>query len=222
MSSAAAVGVERAGSAVAWGRRAPWTGIAFIVFFIGGIVVSSPPSDTASDATWVADYSTHGKQLGHIATGVSLVLAGLCLLVFITHIWARVAAARQPQRISPVPVVAAAVTAACMSVGGVLMAASAGMVNGGAPMPSADFLRFGNDVGFIMVAVPGMLATALCIGCIGVQARSAGVFGKRLLWLSLVVAVLLIPSLLFFPMLALLIWVLVVAVALLRDAPVRA
>ena len=219
--SVAGASVVVSGTSRGWSRLAPWTAAGFVVFFIAGVVASSPPSDNASNARWVSDYATHSKQLGHIATGVFLVLAGLCLVSFLTQLWTRVAAARQAQSISPLPVVAAGVAAACMGVGGVLMAATSAMVNGSAPMPSADLLRFGNDAGFIMVGIPAMLATSLSIACLAVQAHAAGIFGKRLLWFSALVAVVLLPSFLFFPIAALLIWLVVVAVALLRAQPAR-
>ena len=53
-----------------WTRWAPWTGVAFVVFFVGGVMASSPPSETASNAAWIADYATHGKQVGHVISGV--------------------------------------------------------------------------------------------------------------------------------------------------------
>lgn len=57
----------------------------------------------------------------------------------------------------------------------------------------------------------------MSIACLGVQARAAGVFGKRLLTFSLVVAVVLLGSLAFVPIVALLIWLIVVSIVLLRS-----
>lgn len=68
-------------------RAAPFSGIAFVVLFIASITVSSVPKDTASDKAWIAAYATHAKQGGHLATGVLLVLAALCLMSFLTHLW---------------------------------------------------------------------------------------------------------------------------------------
>ena len=218
--SGTGAGNGRSSSADGWTRWAPWTAVGFVVFFIGSVVASSPPSDGASDARWVAAYSTHSDQVEHVATGVLLVLAGLFLMVFLTHLWTRIAIAQQPHVTSPLPIVAAGVAATCMAVGGILMGATSGSLLGSAPMPSADFLRFGNDTGFIMVGIPGMIATAISIACLSVQAHSAGIFGKRLLWFSLVVAVVLLASFAFLPIAALLIWLIVVAVTLLRGRQV--
>jgi MFS family permease len=204
-------------------RAAPLSGIAFVVFFLGSVLASMAPSDTASDKTWVAAYATHGKQAQHLLTGVLLVLAALSLISFLTHVWTRVAAASGAETVSPLPIVAAGVAAACIAVGGVLMAGISGTVLiGSAPLPRADLLRFGNDVGFAMVALAGMLATALSIASMSVQARAAGVFGTRLWRFSLVVAVALIASLAFLPILALLVWLIVVTIALRRSDTARA
>ncbi len=203
-------------------RATPVSAIAFVVFFIASVAVSSPPSATASDADWVAAYASHGKQVGHFATGILLVLAALSLAVFMTGLWTRVVAARQPHPVSPLPLVAAGISAACIAAGGVLMAStSASALIGSAPMPRADLLRFGNDAGFGMVGLAGMLAASLSIACLSLQARSAGLFGTRLTRFSFFVAVLLLGSVAFVPILALLIWLVVVSVALTRSSTAR-
>jgi hypothetical protein len=199
-------------------RTAPFTGIAFAILFIASVGVSTAPSNSASDATWVAAYATHGKQAAHLATGILLVLAALSLMSFITDLWMRVVAAGQQRNLSPLPIVAAGISAACIASGGILM----GAVSGSAllysqPLPGADVLRVGNDVGFALVGVAGMLAAAVSVASVSLQARAAGLFGTRLTRASLVVAVLLIGSIAFVPILALLVWSIVVAVHLARS-----
>lgn len=73
-----------------------------------------------------------------------------------------------------------------------------------------------------MVSVAGMLAAALSIACVSVQARSAEVFSTRLTRFSLVVAVLLLGAVAFVPILALLLWLIVVAITLTRAPTMRA
>lgn len=205
-----------------WKRVAPYGGIAFVVFFLASVVVSSVPKDTASDHAWLAAYATHAKQAGHLATGVLLVIAGLSLMTFLTHIWTRVTEARQSRAVSPLPVVAAGVAAACIATGGILMGTTSGSaLIGSTPIPSADILRLGNDAGFAMVGVAGMLAAALSIACLSVQARAAGIFGARLGRFSLAVAVVLLASVVFLPIVALLIWLVAVTVTLNRAAPTK-
>jgi hypothetical protein len=153
-------------------RAAPMSGVAFIVFFIASVAVSSVPKDTAGDRAWIAAYATHTKQEQHLATGVLLVLAALCLMSFLTHVWTRVRAACQPRVISPLSIVAAGVAAACIAVGGILMAAASGSaLLYSQPTPGADVLRLGNDLGFASVAVAGVLAAALSIASVSRQAQ---------------------------------------------------
>jgi uncharacterized membrane protein YjfL (UPF0719 family) len=197
-------------------RWAPLTGFAFVVLFLVSVAASSPPADGASDAKWLASYTGTGHKAGHVITGVCLALAGLCLVTFITALWMRVADARRSERISPLPVVAAGVAAACMAVGGGLMGVAISVSS--APSPDANILRICNNAGFTMVALGGMLAAALSLAVISRQARVAGMFGRRLEVFGYVVAMILLASLLFAPIVALLAWLVVVAIRLLREA----
>jgi chromate transport protein ChrA len=204
---------------MSWKRIAPYAGIAFVVFFAASVTVSTVPKDTASDHAWLAAYATHSKQAGHLATGILLVLAALSLMTFLTHIWMRVGEADASRAVSPLPVVAAGVAAACIAAGGVMMAAASGSaLLYSQPLPGVDVLRLGNDVGFAMVGVAGMFAASLSIACLSVQARAAGLFGTRLAGFSLAVAVVLLASIAFMPIVALLVWLITVTVRLARRA----
>jgi hypothetical protein len=197
-------------------RLAPLTGIAFAVLFLASVVASTAPKNSASDREWVAAYATHSKQAAHFATGILLVLAALCLMAFITQLWVVV---RSRGAVSPLPIVAAGVAAACVASGGILMGAAAGSsLLYSQPVPGADVLRLSNDAGFALAGVAGMLAAALSVASVSVQARRAGLLGARMYGFSLLVAVLLIGSIAFVPILALLAWAVAVAVSMLRGS----
>jgi hypothetical protein len=218
--SSGAAGIEGSATARGWARWAPLTGIAFVLLFIGSFVASNPPADSASDKQWLANYAGRANQVSHFTTGILLVLAALCLMSFLTILWTRIAATRRPEMTGPLPLVAAGVSAACIAVGGVLQAGISGSrLVGSSAVSGADLLRFGNDLGFGMVAVGGMLAASLSIACLSVQAYSVGLFGRRLMVFGLVVSVVLLGSLAFIPIAALFIWIIVVAVTLLRSRP---
>jgi hypothetical protein len=197
-------------------RWQPLSGIAFVVFFLAGVVASSPPKDSASDASWIANYTGNAHKAGHIVTGVCLILAGLCLMSFITALWMRLTEANAPRRFSPLPVIAAGIAAACMAVGGVLMGAAVSLVGSGFT-PNADVLRLCNDVGFAMVGLAGMLAAALSVASLSLQARAVGYFSQKMTVFSLAVAVILLASLAFIPIAALMIWLLIVSVRWMRS-----
>jgi hypothetical protein len=97
-----------------------------------------------------------------------------------------------------------------MCIGGVLMASVSGLAMSGAPLPPPYWMRFGNDIGFTLVGVPGMLALAIGLACLAGQAYVTGVFGSRLRWFTYLVAGLLLGAVLFVPIVGLLIWTLTV------------
>lgn len=199
-------------------RWAALSGIGFVVFFVGSVVASNPPAGDAPDSDWVASYADRAHQASHLATGYCLVIAALCLMSFFTVLWTRIAAAHGGAGLSPLPLVSAAVCSASIGVGGVVFAGVAGaMIFGGAREPGADILRLSNSLGFGLVGVAGMLAAALTVVTLSVQARGAGVFGTRLLAAGYVVGVFLLAGPLFVPILALLVWLVVVSVKLLRS-----
>jgi hypothetical protein len=200
-------------------RRTPreaWTGIAFPVLFAAGVLVSSPPADDASNAKWLTNYTGHSEQARHLATGLLLVLAGLSLAAFLTALWRRIRVGRPDT--SAFPLVAAAVSGACISAGGVVMGyVSGGELIGKYPLPSADLLRLSNDLGFALVGVAGMLATAAAVAVLSAQGRAAGLFGRKTYVLGIVTSVALLAALAFIPIIVLLLWSLVVAVQWLRG-----
>jgi hypothetical protein len=214
-------GTEAPETSVSARRRtvARWealSGLGFVVLFLGGVMASSPPADNAPDASWIADYTGRAHQASHLATGLLLVLAGLCLLAFLTGVWRRVAALAGG--VSPLPVAAAAVSAACIAAGGVVMGfVSGGELVGRYPLPGADVLRLSNDLGFALVGVAGMIAAGFSVACLSVQGYRAGMFGRKMRVFGIGVGVVLLGSIAFVPIIVLLVWVGVVAVRELRG-----
>jgi hypothetical protein len=200
-----------AGPGTAYPRWEPLTGILFAVLFVVGVVASNVPADTASDQAWLRDYSGTRNHVGHLVTAYALVLAGLSLMAFLVMLWSRIRDARVGAT-SIVPVVAAGMAGALMGVGGVLM----GVVSISALRHYPELIRFGSDGGFAMVGVGGMLAAAVSVAWLSVMGRRCGILGPVLGWSGIVVAVLLLGAIAFIPIAALLIWVVAVAVSLIR------
>jgi hypothetical protein len=189
-------------------RSTTLAGIGFIIFFLGGVASSSPPTDGASDAKWLASYTGTSHEWSHVVTGIFLILAALSLMTFLTGMWQRISSTRPAGATSPLPLVAAGVATTCMAIGGTLMAYISGAeLSGSYPLPSADFLRFSNGFGFGVTGIAGMAATSVCLFVLGYQARAAGVFGRNLAVFTWIVAILLLASVLFLPIAALLIWI---------------
>jgi hypothetical protein len=99
-----------------------------------------------------------------------------------------------------------------------MAAISGAALTGHAPLPSAGILRFANDTGFTMVSVGGMLAVALSVAWLSAQARSAGLFGRKMAASGFLVALILLAAAAFIPIAALLIWIVAASVVLMRRS----
>lgn len=207
-------------------RVARWealAGLLFAVVFVAGVVASSPPNTNAPDAKWIADYSGHSNQVGHLSSGIALVVCGVALMIFITGLWRRIAARTPGGAPSPLPVIAAGAAAALFAAGGLIMGWISGTELGGQyPLPNADLLRQSNELGFLMVGIGAMATLAVAVVGIAIQAYTAGLFGSKLRVASIVVGVLLLAGEAFVPIIIFVVWVVVVAVYLLRQSPVSA
>src|SRR5258708_32875256 len=118
-----------------------------------------------------------------------MVVAGLCLLAFVSTLWTRIASSRRADAISPLPLLAGGVAAVCIALGGVVQATiTGGMIFGTVPEPGADTLRLANDMSYPILLVAGMFAASLTVGTLSVQARAAGLIGRRLLARGLLAA----------------------------------
>jgi hypothetical protein len=199
-----------------WRRWEPLTGVGFIALFVAGLVINNSPSPDESNATWHNYFADKGHQALITIDGFMLVASGICLLAFLTTIWQRIGA-RRGAAPSPLPVVGAGVAATAIMIGGVVQAAVTGsMIFGNLPEPGPDVLRLAPDIGYPVIMVAAMPAAALSIVALSVQAYAAGLFGRRLLVLGEVVAVGLLASVLFVPMVLLPVWAAVIATVLLR------
>ena len=200
-------------------RWEPYAGIAYVVFFVASTMVSNPPADNASDRTWVARYTGHSEQAGHLATAFLLLLAGLALMTFLVALWRRMADVRPDEPLSRLPVAAAGATAALMGAGGMVMGyISGGELIGRYPLPGADLLRMSNDLGFALAGVAGSWAAALAVVTLSIQGHSVGIFGTKMRAAGIITALLLLFSIIFAPILALLAWVLVAAISWIRQS----
>ncbi len=199
-------------------RWEPYAGIAYVTFFIASMFVSNPPADNASNRTWTARYTGRSEQAGHLATAFLLLLAGLALMTFLVALWRHIAEVHPAASPSRLPIAAAGTAASLMGAGGMVMGyISGGEIVGSYPLPSADLLRMSNDLGFALAGVAGSWAAAVAVATLSVQGHTAGIFGTKMRAAGLITAVLLLLSMLFAPILALLAWVLAAAITWIRT-----
>ncbi len=142
--------------------------------------------------------------------------SGLSLMTFLVALWRRIAAGH-PAEPSRLPVAAAGAAAALIGAGGMVMAyISGGELLGHYPLPSVDLLRMSNDLGFALAGVAGSWAAGVAVATLSIQGYTAGVFGASMRAFGVLTAVALLPAMLFVPIGALILWVLIAAVMWIR------
>ena len=204
------------GSSDSLRRWEPYAGVAYVVFFLGSMMVSNPPADNASNQKWIQSYASHHEQIHHLATGFLLLLAGLSLMTFLVALWRRIAAAH-PAEPSRLPVAAAGAAAALIGAGAMVMAyISGGELLGHYPLPSVDLLRMSNDLGFALAGVAGSWAAGVAVATLSIQGYTAGVFGARMRAFGVLTAFAQLLAMLFVPLGALFLWALIAAVMWIR------
>jgi hypothetical protein len=200
-----------------WPGWGPGSGIAFVVLFVVTAFMSSTPDTNASNAAWTAWFAGAAHRDLLLVAGLTGLAAALALLSFIANIWTRIAAVSGARVTNPLPVAAGAVAAACIAVGALLQALIPGsMIFNSLPEPSPGIMRILENTAGPLVFGGGMIALALAVAGLALQARAADAFGKGLTIFSLVVAVLTVFAFEFFPVLAPLIWVVTISIVLIR------
>jgi hypothetical protein len=115
------------------------------------------------------------------------------------------------------PLVIAGFGAVAVAIGGTCTAIVSGaIVFGNAPEPSPDVLRYADNLGYPIITVAGMIAVAVAMGMLTIQAYRSGLFGKGLTYFCVVLAVLTLASFMFWPLFAMLLWCIVVSIVLAR------
>lgn len=194
-------------------RHTALAGGIFVPAFVVGLLLVDNPDGNSSAATFAAWYGNHAHRVHLILSGALLCVAALAWVVFVTGLRERLSAGPADR----VAGSAATITAALLGVCGALMAAiPAGMTFGSAPAPGADAARFLPMAAYLALGMFAMPAAGLAIATICWNARRAGTLPPALAWAGIVAAVLLLGSVEFFPMLALVLWVLAAIVVLVR------
>jgi hypothetical protein len=197
-------------------------GVLFVVTFVVGFMLTNTPNSDASDKEWHDYFADRGHQVGLLVSGFLLAIAGVLLLSFLTALWRRVNAAESPANRDPLALGAAAMAGALVAAGGVINTVIPGaIIFQSLHVPSADVLRLVDNMGFPIMMVGGMFATALAIVALTLQASRSGYFGRLLSVFSYVAALAAIAAFLFFPVAIVLIWALVVSIVMVRRPSAR-
>lgn len=193
-------------------------GIAFFVLFIAGWMLSSldAPESDAPIAEW-ADWLNDNRGASLIAAYL-LVLAGLCLLVFGVGLALRIRAANGDGTLTVPTVLALSVMSACLLVAGGIAVNGPSILylfddNTPEPVDVTPILQMQN-LGFGLGLVGAMLPAAGVIALATAALRST--IPSWFTVVGYVCAVLLLGAVMFIPMAALPIWVLIASILFLR------
>ena len=201
-------------------RRGAGAGAAFgfaVLFVVGIVFVASTPEYTVSDSEYQDWFREGANRAGQIVGVVALVLAGLLFVPLVRAVadWVR----RTSDPVERVlDLVLASIFATLVIVGALVTGhGSVAVEIGDTPLPSADVVRSGEQIGYGLVLFGASLVAAWAIGRLALTARRAGSAPGWYVALSAVTAVAMVFGALFIPVVMLPIWAVVTGVVLLRS-----
>ncbi len=201
-------------------RWAPVGGIIFVILaIIGLILLTDTPDPDASDTDIARYLGDSGAHVRNIIGFYLWAIAGGAFLWFLAHLRGTFRTAEgEPDTLSTLVFAGGLVFIGLFVAAGAAMATVPGAVElGNTTNPSPDFVRMFPQLGFGMLLVGGSFAAIVMLIASSLLVLKTAVLPAWTAWLGLVAAVLLLFAALFFPMAALLIWVLAVAIVLLMQ-----
>ncbi len=203
-------------------RWAALAGILFAITFVAGLMLVGPGPDTDSSDQEVIDwYSDSGNQKTYLLGVYVVMVAGLSSVVFVAvglkPLMKR--ASRNDGDVALASVVQPAFTvmAAMLMVGAFALAAVGvqTMFDGSTRTPDAGVARFLPGLGYGAMLVGGGLSAAMAVAAASMHALRTKWLPTWLGWVGLACSVLLLGAIVFMPVVALPLWVLLVSVVLL-------
>jgi hypothetical protein len=198
-------------------RRGAGAAFGFAVLFVVGLVfVASTPEYTVSDGEYQDWFREGANRAGQIVGVVALVLAGLLFVPLVRAVADWVRRTDNPVE-RALDLVLASIFATLVIVGALVTGhGSVAVEIGDTPLPSADVVRSGEQIGYGLVLFAASLVAAWVIGRLALTARRARSAPAWYVALSAVTAVAMVFGALFIPVVMLPIWAVVTGVVLLR------
>lgn len=199
-------------------RWAPLGGIIFIVLIVIGAGLIGDHPDPDAPEQEITDYLGDGdKHTLNIVGAYLWVLAGIGLLWFLTQLRSILRAAEGGAgTLSNLGFGAGVIFVGLLMASAGAIAAVAGAIEfRDAPDIDPDFVRIMPQMGYAMLLLGGGFAAIVLVLTTSAISLQTGVFPQWLTWLGFLAAIVLLFAIIFLPMIALLIWVLAVAIVLL-------
>jgi hypothetical protein len=204
-------------------RRDAWTPVAGILaaitFVVGIILAADSPDSTDTDAQVLAWYADKDHRVEVICGAYFLAFCALFLVWFGAGIRRRLLAAGSG-RLADIALGGAVLCAGLIAVGAAAVASvPAGQSLGGSPLSTADIARFLPSIGFGAILLFAMFGAIALIDAVSIVIYRTGILPRWLAWLGFLCAIVLLFGVVFFPIVALPIWLLAISIALLRRGP---
>lgn len=198
-----------------WERWAPLGGIVFVVLYVVAIAVGLGPNVDDADTEIVAYFDDSGNRSTDMAVAFLLAVAGLFFLWFLSEFYRRCRQADGGQGVLATLVLAAGLAfIAVLFVANVAVhSASAAAVFTDGFEADANVVRMFDSLGSGLV-ITAFMVSALLVAAASVVALRTALLPRWLAWVGFPVALLLLASFAFLPMLLFIAWVLVVSVVL--------
>jgi hypothetical protein len=199
---------------------AGWGGISFAVLFVVGVMLSAnTPEYDESDKEWVDWFNDSGHRTMQVIGAILMVLAALALIWFVAGLVRQLRSAGASETLATAAggtgfLLAVAVAIAAIAISQV----SAAVTFTEYEVPGAEILKFSEHLGFGTLLLMGGWSAAVMVGAVAFAGRKTGLLPGWLQVASYVVAVLLILSLFFIPMVLLPLWVIAVSIVMIRRA----
>lgn len=206
-------------------RFAGLAGVIFsVLFVIGVIMLGNSPDTDAPSSEWMDYLNDDGRLVSNIIGLYLVVVAGLAFLWFATHLRGLLRAAEgEPATITTFAFASAVALVAMLYAGGIALATvPAALKLGDASLPeSADIARFLPQMGYGFIVVAGAFAAIGFILASSITIWRTGVLPQWVAWLGFLASLLLLAGVIFFPMIALPVWVLAVSIVLFTRPEMR-
>ncbi len=195
-------------------RWVPLSGVVAIVLVFVAVLMADSPALDDPGSEWTAYFEDSGNRARHIVSTILFVLASFGFLAFFWALCARLGSSEEGQlRFSNLALASGAVFTVAIATTGAL----GGAVPGGhefndAPLPSPEIMiQIENIAGAIIVLVGGY-AASMFVGASSIAVLRGGALPAWIGWLGVVIAIVLLFSFLFIPLVLFLLWVLIVSV----------
>jgi hypothetical protein len=196
-------------SSQASGRFGAWMGIAFVVLFVVGFISFPEPDNNKNTARWVRWWTDSGHRTGALIGAFLMVLGVLAFVWFASSLRDRLGEG------SGLMLTFGSIFAAIALVSIVVRVSIAGAKQfGDTPVPTGDFARQFDQIGFGLLLTAGALTAGLFVVLASYQASRSGALPGWLCVAGYIVGALQLVAAVLVPFVLFLLWVLIAAIVL--------